>query len=121
MKPNFKYAVIHRHRECYPLKQMCQFFEVSRSGYYKYVKQLVHPQKDFEIAEKIRATQEVCQTTNGYRRMKLWLDSEGIVKNPKTILRIMHKYDLLSEIRRRKKWRRMGEDKGSGHTGRCGT
>ena len=57
---------------------MCQFFEVSRSGYYKYVKQLVHPQKDFELAEKIRAKQEVC---------------------------------LLSEIRRRKKWRRMGEDK----------
>ena len=111
MKPNFKYAVIHRHRECHPLKQMCQFFEVSRSGYYKYVKRLVHPQKDFELAEKIRAKQEVCQKTYGYRRMKLWLDSEGIVKNPKTILRIMHKYDLLSEIRRRKKWRRMGEDK----------
>ena len=43
--------------------------------------------------------------------MKLWLDSEGITKNPKTILRIMHKYDLLSEIRRRKRWRKMGEDK----------
>ena len=78
MKPNFKYAVIHRHRECYPIKQMCQFFEVSRSGYYKYVKRLVYTQKDFELAEKIRAKQEVC---------------------------------LLSEIRRRKKWRRMGEDK----------
>ena len=120
MKPNFKYAVIHRHRECYPLKQMCQFFEVSRSGYYKYVKQLVHPKKDFELAEKIRTKQESCKKTYGYRRMKLWLDSEGIIKNPKTILRIMHKYDLLSEIRRRKKWRRMGEDKGSGRTGRCG-
>ena len=39
------------------------------------------------------------------------LDREGIPKNPKTILRIMHKYDLLSEIRRRKRWRKMGEDK----------
>ena len=63
VKPNFKYAVIHRHRECYPLKQMCQFFEVSRSGYYKYVKRLVYPQKDFELAEKIRAKQKVCQKT----------------------------------------------------------
>ena len=36
-------------------------------------------------------------------------DSEGIVKNPKTILRIMHKYDLLSEIRRRRKWVQMGQ------------
>lgn len=111
MKPSFKYAVIHRHRKRYPLNQMCQFFRVSRSGYYKYVKQMEHPVKDSKLAEKIRVKQESCKKTYGYRRMKLWLDSEGIVKNPKTILRIMHKYDLLSEIRRRKKWRRMGEDK----------
>ena len=111
MKPNFKYEVIHRHRGNYALCKMCQFFEVSRSGYYKYVKQLENPAKDSELAEKIRVKQESCKKTYGYRRMKLWLDSEGIVKNPKTILRIMHKYDLLSEIRRRKKWRRMGEDK----------
>lgn len=90
---------------------MCQFFEVSRSGYYKYVNQLTHPAKDFELAEKIRTKQKSCKRTYGYRRMKLWLDSEGITKNPKTILRIMHKYALLSEIRRRRKWRHMGEDK----------
>ncbi len=29
--------------------------------------------------------------------------------NPKTILRVMNKYDLLSEIRRRRKYRQMGE------------
>ena len=73
---------------------MFQFFEVSRSGYYKYVNQLEHPAKDSELAETIRTKQESCKKTYGYRRMKLWLDSEGIIKNPKTILRIMHKYDL---------------------------
>ena len=109
MKPSFKYAVIHRHCEKYPIKEMCCFFEVSRSGYYKYLKQLKYPAKDFELAEKIRAKQETCKRTYGYRRMKLWLDSEGIAKNPKTILRIMHKYNLLSEIRRRRKWVQMGE------------
>ena len=111
MKPSFKYAVIYRHRERYSIKEMCQFFEVSRSGYYKYLKQLEHPTKDFELAEKIREKQESCRRTYGYRRMKLWLASEGIIKNPKTILRIMHKYGLLSEIRRRKRWRKMGDDK----------
>ena len=90
---------------------MCQFFGVSRSGYYKYVKRLAHSAKDLELAEKIRTKQKSCKKTYGYRRMKLWLDSEGVTKNPKTILRIMHKYDLLSEIRRRRKWQRMGEDK----------
>ena len=102
MKPNFKYAVIHRHCERYPIKEMCCFFEVSRSGYYKYLKHIEHPAKDFKLAEKIRAKQETCRRTYGYRRMKLWLDSEGIAKNPKTVLRIMHKYGLLSEVRRRK-------------------
>lgn len=111
MKPSFKYAVIYRHRERYSVKEMCQFFEVSRSGYYKYLKQLEYPAKDFELAEKIRAKQESCRRTYGYRRMKLWLNGEGITKNPKTVLRIMHKYGLLSEIRRRKRWRKMGDDK----------
>lgn len=111
MKPNFKYAVIHRHCERYPIKEMCCFFEVSRSGYYKHLKHIEHPAKDFKLAEKIRAKQETCRRTYGYRRMKLWLDSEGIAKNPKTVLRIMHKYGLLSEVRRRKKWQKMGDDK----------
>jgi len=111
VKPNLKYAVIHRHCERYPIKEMCCFFEVSRSGYYKYLKHIEHPAKDFKLAEKIRAKQETCRRTYGYRRMKLWLDSEGIAKNPKTVLRIMHKYGLLSEVRRRKKWQKMGDDK----------
>ena len=59
MRPSFKYAVIYRYREKYSIKEMCRFFEVSRSGYYKYLKQLEHPAKDFELAEKIRAKQEV--------------------------------------------------------------
>lgn len=109
MKPRFKYAVICQHRERYSVTEMCRFFKVSRSGYYKYLKQLKHPAKDFELVEKIRAKQETCRRTYGYRRMKLWLDSEGIAKNPKTVLRIMHKYDLLSQIRRRRKWIQMGE------------
>ena len=87
VKPSFKYAVIHRHRKRYPVKEMCHFFEVSRSGYYKYLKQLEHPAehpaKNFELAEKIRTKQEACRRAYGYRRIKLWLDSEGITKNQK--------------------------------------
>ena len=69
--------------------------QVSRSGYYKYVKQMQRPAKDLELAEKIRKKQESIRKTYGYRRIKLLLDSERIVKNPKTILRIMHKYKNL--------------------------
>ena len=41
--------------------------------------------------------------------MCLALESKGIHCNPKTILRVMKKYDLLSEIRRRRKWVNMGQ------------
>ena len=37
------------------------------------------------------------------------LKNKDIVRNPKTILRIMKKYNLLSEIRRRRKWVQMGQ------------
>ncbi len=44
-----------------------------------------------------------------YRRMWLWLRHHNIFHNPKTALRVMKKYDLLSEIRRRRKWQQMGQ------------
>ena len=39
-----------------------------------------------------------------------WLKNrEGIRHNLKTILRVMKKHGLLAEIRRRRKWRQMGQ------------
>ena len=53
--------------------------------------------------------QAKCFHTYGYRRMWQWLKgSKGIYHNPKTILRVMKKYGLLAEIRRRRRWQRMG-------------
>ena len=95
-------------RKRYSITEMCQFFEVSRSGYYDYVKRLSQPAHDADLAEIIRKQQEKCDKTYGYRRMWKWLKRvKKIHRNPKTILRIMKKYDLLSEIRRQRKWRQM--------------
>ena len=96
-------------REHYPVSLMCRFFEVSRSGYYDFVRRLDKKEKDVELAEMIRAQQERCFKTYGYRRMCLLLKHQGIHRNPKTILRIMKKYGLLAEIRRRRKWIQMGQ------------
>ena len=88
---------------------MCRFFSVSRSGYYSFVKNLNQPEKDATLAEKIQRQQDKCFHTYGYRRMCQWLkNSEAICHNPKTILRVMKKYDLLSEIRRHRCWQQMG-------------
>ena len=96
-------------RNRYPITQMCCFFGVSRSGYYDYVKRKDQPAHDAALAEIIRKQQVKCDKTYGYRRMWRWLKNvKKIHRNPKTILRIMKKYDLLAEIRRRRKWRQMG-------------
>ena len=100
--------VVYRHKEKYGISEMCRFFKVSRSGYYSYVKRMNVPEWDLPIAEKIRECQRQSHRTYGYRRVQIWLDKEGIHCNPKTVLRIMQKYDLLSVIRR-KKYRNYGE------------
>ena len=99
--------VIYRHKEKYGISEMCRVFYVSRSGYYGYVKRMNVPEWDLPIAEKIRECQRQSHRTYGYRRVQIWLDKEGIHRNPKTVLRIMQKYDLLSVIRR-KKYRNYG-------------
>ena len=109
MRAKAKYAVIYRHREEYPVSVMCRFFEVSRSGYYDYVKHMGRTERDAPLAEEIRKQQEKCFKTYGYRRMWLALKKKGIHYNPKTILHVMKKYELLAEIRRRRKWINMGQ------------
>ena len=104
MRPKVKYAVIHRHRNEYPVSVMCRFFEVSRSGYYDFVKRLNKPEKDAVLARKIEECQNKADKTYGYRRVWRWLKDRNTVRNPKTVLRVMKKYGLLSEIRRRRKW-----------------
>ena len=102
MRISIKYLVIYRHKEKYSISEMCRFFDVSRSGYYDYVKRMSVPAWDLALAEKIKECQDKCGKTYGYRRVHIWLERNGIHKNPKTILRVMQKYNLLSEIRRRK-------------------
>ena len=108
MKPKIKYMVIYRHKEQYSISEMCRFFGVSRSGYYDYVNRIDTPAWDLPLAEKIRECQEKCGKTYGYRRVHIWLERNGIYRNPKTVLRVMQKYGLLSVVKR-KKYRKYGE------------
>ena len=99
--------VIYRHKDKYSISEMCRFFNVSRSGYYDYVKRIDKPAKELLLVEKIKECQQKYGRTYGYRRVHIWLERQGIHHNPKTILKIMQKYNLLSEVRR-KKYRNYG-------------
>lgn len=104
MKPSIKYQVIFKHKDKYSISQMCKFFGVSRSGYYAFLKRLDIPDRDLPLAEKIRECQEESHNTYGYRRVHIWLEKQGIgiYCNPKTVLRVMQKYNLLSVVRKKK-------------------
>ena len=108
MRKSVKYMVIYRHKDNYAISEMCRFLNVSRSGYYDYVKRMDIPAKDLPLAEKIKECQVKNGKTYGYRRVHIWLERQGIHHDPKTILRIMQKYNLLSEVRR-KKYRNYGD------------
>ena len=101
--------MIYRHRDEYPVAVMCKFFGVSRSGYYGFVKRLGKPEQDADLARKIEECQNKTDRTYGYRRVWKWLKGHNIDRNPKTVLRVMKKYGLLSEIRRRRKWVNLGQ------------
>ena len=108
MRTSVKYIVIYRHKDKYSISEMCRFFKVSRSGYYDYVKRMDIPAWDLPLAEMIKECQDKCGKTYGYRRVHIWLERQGVYRNPKTVLRVMQKYGLLSVIRR-KKYRNYGE------------
>ena len=109
VKPSVKYHIIQQNTNRYGISVMCRFFDVSRSGYYRYPRQLEKPNKDVFLSEQIAICQERCGKTYGYRRVQIWLEKRGVARNPKTVLRVMRKYGLLSEVRRRRRWRQLGE------------
>lgn len=102
MKASAKYLVIYRHKNKYSISEMCRLFSVSRSGYYDFLKRMDRPSRDMELAEKIKECQVQTGQTYGYRRVAIWLERNGIHHNPKTVLRVMRKYSLLSVIRRKR-------------------
>ena len=102
MRAEVKYRVIYRHKDKYSISGMCRFFEVSRSGYYGFVNRIDKPANDLELSELIRECQAETKQTYGYRRVAIWLERKGVHHDPKTILRVMNKHNLLSVVRRRK-------------------
>ena len=108
MRTSVKFRVIYRHRDRYSISEMCRFFSVGRSGYYDFVARMDIPDRDLPLANKIKECQQECGKTYGYRRVHIWLENKGLQCDPKTVLRVMNKYNLLSVVRR-KKYRNYGD------------
>lgn len=102
-----KYRVIERFRGKYSVEAMCKVFGVSRSGYYAWRNRQGQPNKDQWLVDLITEIQSQSNQTYGCRRIRRWLKRKHKRNvNLKAILRIMRKYDLLSQIRRRRPYMR---------------
>lgn len=77
VRTSIKYLAIYRQRSTYPVARMCAFFEVSRSGYYDFVKRMDEPDGDDVLAEDIKECQFQSRKTYGYRRVHIWLIKNG--------------------------------------------
>ena len=98
-----KYRVIERFKEKYPIQKMCELFEVSRSGFYKWRKRVSQQQQRSEVDQFIIECQAQVRQTYGYRRVWLWMKQNKSVEcHPLTVLHHMRKLDLLAQIRRRR-------------------
>ena len=104
-----KYTAIHKYADKYTVKGMCAFFKVSRSGYYAFRNKQEEKAEEQALVQKIRECQQESRGTYGYRRVQIWLQRKGVHANHKAVLRIMNKHGLLSQIRRKRKYRQMGE------------
>lgn len=76
---------------------LCEFANVSRSGYYRWLRSDGEPDKDYDEYLKIKAIFEYGKSRYGWRSIKMRLPE----MNHKKIQRIMRKYGLSARVRRR--------------------
>lgn len=88
------------------MNAMCAFLGISRAAYYAWRKKLGQPDADLSRLAWVQQAYQASHQTYGYRRISLWLrQRQGVVINPKAVLRLMRKLNLRSRARRRRHYR----------------
>jgi putative transposase len=101
-----QFAFIHAHADRYPVTRLIEMSCVSRSGYYKWLKnkgQNIQDMKDESILPYILKIFNDHKKTYGRKRLKIVLWNEFQMRvNEKRISRLMRKYGLQCQIRRKR-------------------
>lgn len=101
-----QFAFIHANAKKYSISKLVEVTEVSRAGYYKWLKRKGNNDQDNRDEVLMPYLLKIFQehrATYGRKRIKIALESEyGIIVNEKRISRMMRKYGLHCQIRRKK-------------------
>ncbi|MEK7184822.1 MAG: IS3 family transposase [Patescibacteria group bacterium] len=79
------------------MRILCELADVSRGGYYKWLRHADEPNKDYLDYLAIKEVFDKGKGRYGWRSIKMRLEA----MNHKKIQRIMRKYDLVARVRRR--------------------
>ena len=88
------------HKNLVSIKRACELCEVSRSGYYKWLKRPVKAKVDV-LVQKVKRIFKESRKTYGTRRIKKKLAAKGIVVSRQRIRRIMAEQGLVAKARRK--------------------
>lgn len=94
---------MHEERENFSINRLCEVLEVSRSGYYKWLKRGVTPRgtKRIKLLQRILEIFEDSRESYGCPRIYEQLRSEGYTCNHKTVEKLMQKNEIQARRKRR--------------------
>lgn len=97
-----RFKVVEQMAPGYTVQRICEVMQVSRSGYYRYLR-TSQADQDHLTKERIQAIYDLRKGTYGYRRIQMELErryTEPV--NHKRVYRLMQEMELRSIIRRKR-------------------
>jgi transposase InsO family protein len=93
-----RFQFVEDHRGAFGVKRLCRVLEVSRSGFYRWLKaagaRMERARSDARLARRIRETHKESDGTYGVPRVTAELREAGIEVNHKRVARVMRRIGL---------------------------
>ncbi len=103
-----RFQFVEDHKALYGVKRLCRVLQVSRSGFYRWLKgaaaRLARRQADAQLAERVRRIHAEHDGTYGSPRVTAELRAAGMMVNHKRVERVMREH-CIAGLRLRKKVR----------------
>lgn len=100
-----KFAFIDAKKSEYPVRTLCRFLGVSRSGFYAWATREPsrRAREDEELVVRVKATHEKARRVYGSPRVQRQLAREGVKVSRKRVARLMRREGIVGRRRRRYK------------------
>ncbi|NOR69392.1 MAG: IS3 family transposase [Methylomarinum sp.] len=98
-----KYQFMKRHKDEFKIERMSSVFDVSRSGYYKFIIRIPsdRAQENYRLLGKIKDSYLNSRKTYGSPRVCSELRAGGETCSRKRVARIMKEYDMAAKMKKR--------------------